>query len=422
MKKIKDKLPQKLKNFYHLLRAIIAVVRYGYPARKMVIIGVTGTDGKTTTSTMLYHVLRKNHKRAALISTVAAYIGDKEIDTGLHVTSPNSGELQKLLKRALEEDIEYVVLEATSHGLDQHRLFGSSIDVGVLTNITHEHLDYHRTFQNYIKAKSKLFSNAQTAVINRDDDSYKYIKRQLKNIKIVEYSLDDLKEKSFSDLKKVFKEKYNQYNALAAIMAAMELGIKDVAVLEAIKSFNVIPGRLESIENKLGIKIYVDFAHTPNALKNVLSELKNRLKKGSKLIVVFGCAGERDKAKRPIMGKISVRLADISILTAEDQRYEEIEEINKEIIKGAEKAGSIQVSYKSKLNEINKHVFIVIRDRGEAIWFAINKAANNGDIVVICGKGHEKSMNYKGVEYPWSDKEAVLLALKGKKKSINYAK
>jgi UDP-N-acetylmuramoyl-L-alanyl-D-glutamate--2,6-diaminopimelate ligase len=397
-----------LKNKLHFLKAVLAILYFRYPARKIKVIGVTGTDGKTTTTTLIYHLLLAAGKKVALVSTVIAYVGKRKVDTGLHVTSPGPWFLQKLIRKIADEGYDYLVLEATSHGLDQHRLLGTNISIAVLTNITHEHLDYHKTYAKYLNAKAKMFRNVDTAILNKKDASYKHIKKLLKpRTRIVLYSDKTLEKDIKSTVEKKFAENYNRFNATASILAAKELGIDNSAVKKGIGNFSGIPGRMEEIKNKKGIRIFIDFAHTPNALENVLRALRKQKSSNSRLIVVFGCAGERDTKKRSVMGRVAAKLADISILTAEDPRNENVNDIINQIIKGAKEVR------KNKRSKIIKEP-----ERGKAILLSIEKLARKGDTVVICGKGHERSMAYKEKEHPWSDQEAVRFALIGKEKKI----
>ena len=381
--------------------SLLASAWWGYPARKLRIIGVTGTDGKTTTSSIIYWLLKKGGKKAGLITSVSAKLGEAEVDTGFHVTNPEPIPLHKLLSEMVKRKLEYAVLEVTSHGLDQDRVWGIPFEIGVLTNITHEHLDYHKNMENYIKAKAKLFLGVKKAILNSSDSSFKQLQKYIPDtVKTISYpglGLDPLVVKA---IKHRFPERYNRFNAEAAYLVATEYGIKTEDIIDGLTSFPSVAGRLEEIKNDKGIKIYIDFAHTPNALKSVLTELKKRSK--GKLISVFGCAGERDKKKRPLMGKISTEIADTSVITSEDPRNEKPENIFEEIT--------------SEIKDDKKYV--LIPERGEAIAFAIQKLAKKGDTVVFCGKGHEKSMAYKGVEYPWSDYEAVRVALKGGVKKL----
>jgi UDP-N-acetylmuramoyl-L-alanyl-D-glutamate--2,6-diaminopimelate ligase len=376
---------------------------YGNPSEKMKIIGVTGTDGKTTTVNLIYHILKEAGKKVGMISTINAKIGNKEIDTGFHVTCPDPTLLQKLLSDMVKAGCAYAVLEVTSHGLDQERVAGINFNLGILTNITHEHLDYHKTYQKYLLAKAKLLERSEVAILNKEDSSYKELLKLLKGkVKIVSYGRQDIPPQLLDVVKARFTESYNRLNAAAAITAAKLLGIETKRVGFAIESFPKLVGRMEEIKNDKNIKIIIDFAHTPNALKNVLTELKARTE--GKLIVVFGSAGERDRQKRVLMGEIAANLADVIIVTAEDPRTEDVNKIIAEIEKGVATVGGVRC-YK-------------IPERGEAIFTAINKLAQEKDLVVICGKGHERSMCYGNIEYPWSDQEAVKLALQGKVKKI----
>lgn len=374
----------------------IASLWYGEPSKKLKIVGVTGTDGKTTTSSLIYWILKSVGKKVGLVSTVSAQIGGKEYDTGFHVTNPEPIALQEFLSQMVKEGCEYAVLEVTSHGIDQERIAGIHFDVGVLTNITHEHLDYHGSFEKYRETKLKFLKLAKKVVLNATDPSFEYFSSKLKGKEVYPYSKE-------SPYEGILPGEYNDLNAAAAASVCGLLGIEKDGVKKAISSFKLPPGRLEEIKNDLGLEIYVDFAHTPNALRKVLEYLVS--KKKGKLIAVFGCAGERDHQKRPMMGEISGVLADISILTAEDPRSEKAEEIGAQISEGVKKV---------------KGEFLVIPERGEAIAYAVQRVAKKGDTIVVCGKGHEKSMAYGEVEYPWSDQEAVKEALNGGVKKIEY--
>lgn len=414
---------RKLKNLYHLLKALFAVFYFRYPAKNLTVIGVTGTDGKTTTANLIYAILQEGGLPAATISSVSAKIGKEEIDTGFHVTTPNSWSLQKLLRQMADKNIRYVVLEATSHGLDQHRLLGCNFMMGVVTNITHEHLDYHKTYENYLAAKAKLFKGVKMAVLNRDDKSYQYLNVQM--FKCVTYGIKnkaDFTPESFQFKTKLPGE-YNQYNCLAAIAAAKNLGVDEKIIKKALADFSGVVGRLERIDGNRDFQVLVDFAHTPNALEQALTQLRKELPLDSargenKLILVFGCAGLRDREKRPMMGRIAAKYADFVILTAEDPRTEDVNKIIDEISQGCLAGGAKEIKYTTYyIPHTTYRYFVRIPDRQEAINFAIQKLAKKGDIVVICGKGHEKSMCYGKTEYPWSDQETARKALQNKIRS-----
>jgi len=413
---------RKLKNFGHLCLAVLANIYWRFPSQKLTVIGVTGTDGKTTTVHLIHHILKTAGKKADLISTVSA--------PGLHTTTPNPWILQKLLFQMVKKGIKYAVVEATSHGLDQHRLWGTKFAVGVVTNVTHEHLDYHKTYENYLAAKAKLFRGVKIAILNRDDKSFRYLNvkcqtrltdGQVSNVKCITYGTKnkaDFTPKNFP-FKTLLPGEYNQYNCLAAIAAASALGIPPEKIRKAVASFKGVIGRMEEINAGQDFKVIVDFAHTPNGLENVLKTILNLKSKNSKLIVVFGCAGLRDVAKRPMMGEISAKLADITVLTAEDPRTEDVNEIINQIVQGCLKGGAKEKDL-SDWSNLKEKIFLRIPDRSQAIRFAIQKLAKKGDIVVICGKGHERSMCFGKTEYPWSDQEEARKALKEllKKKNV----
>lgn len=429
---------RRVKNFYHLLVALFSVLYFRYPAKNLYVIGVTGTDGKTTTAHLIYEILKIAGKKVGLISTVVAKIGEKEVDTGLHITTPSPFKLQSILRKMLKSDIKYVVLEATSHGLDQYRLLGCNFKIGTLTNITHEHLDYHQTWSAYLKAKAKLFTGVEWGILNRDDRSYpsliKIFKEKL--IKHVSYGLKkradlmaeevNLTSKGLSfraenkidqtsfQIKSSLLGEYNLYNCLAAISAAQILEIENKIIKKAIKSFPSVAGRMQTIDESQNFKVIVDFAHTPNGLKQTLKTLSSLKPRRKKLMVVFGCAGQRDKQKRPLMGKVAAQLADLIVLTAEDPRTEDVRQIIEEIAVGALAAGAKEASHPSNLGYHSRPGpwLFHLPDRKEAIQFAVQKLAQKGDVVVICGKGHEKSMCLGKKEIPWSDEEVVRKTLK----------
>ncbi len=369
-------------------------MKNGYPARKLIVIGVTGTDGKTTTCHLIYEILKKAGLKVAMLSTVAGYIGGEEIDTGFHVTTPDARFLQPFIKRVVDAGMTHLILETTSHGLDQHRVLGCNIKIAVITNITHEHLDYHKTMANYIAAKAKILRGARVAVLNQDDPATAGLSSRVNRLtKIVPFT-------KWSDSRRslALAGDYNRYNIAAAAAVVKELGVS-IKELEVINNFTGIPGRMEEIKLGQNFRAIVDFAHTPNALEQVLSTLKNSKFefRNSKLILVFGCAGLRDKSKRPLMGQIAVKYADKIIITAEDPRTEKLDDIYKGII------GSLS----------NEQCAMSIRvdDRQQAINKAV-KLAKKGDIVIVTGKGHEKSMCFGKTEFPWSDREAVEKAIK----------
>lgn len=394
-KVLKKALPQKtVNNFYHLPKAVLANILRSFPTKKLTVIGVTGTDGKTTTTNMIYQILKASGKKVSMVSTINAIIGGKTYDTGFHVTSPEPMLIQELAESAVNNKDQYLVLEVTSHALSQYRFWGIKFEIGVITNITHEHLDYHKSFENYKNAKLKLLKNSKYAIVNQD------ISGIIVKGKKITFGLEqgDFNQK---DLKLNLKipGTYNIENALAALAVAFVLEIPKTTAQKALENFEGIEGRMEEIKNNRGIKIVIDFAHTPNALEKSLETLLSQT--SGRLISVFGSASERDIKKRPMMGKISAKLSNITILTDEDPRFEDSYKIIEEIAKGAYQEGAK-----------DSRTLFKQQDRYKAIELALS-LARKGDTVGIFGKGHEKSMNYKGKEKPWSDKEAVKRVLNG---------
>lgn len=386
---------RKLHHFFSsfLLKALPASFRYGFPGKRLKIYGITGTDGKTTSSTLLYHTLKTAGYRVALISTVAAFIDDEEIDTGFHVTSPEPWQIQKLLKRCLDAGIEHVVLEVTSHGIFQYRIWGIDFVYTGITNVSNEHLDYFVDYDHYLHAKSELLLMAKKGTfINEDDQSFNPLKSILNKAgqTFFTYSQSLRSDEVGKALKERFHEEYNRWNGQLVAAMAEKIGVTRETIAQAIKSFPGVRGRMELIPDKKGRIIIVDFAHTPNALENILLSLRKQTT-GS-VFAVFGCAGLRDTRKRPLMGGIAGRLADFTIFTAEDPRTEDLELIFRHMKEGV---GS------------KDHGKVITQpDRRSAIRLALEKA-KKGDVVGIFGKGHEKSMCFGTTEYPWSDQATV---------------
>lgn len=410
----------------------LAAAFYGHPGRKLTVIGVTGTDGKTTTSNLIYHILLAAGLKAGIISTVNAVIGDEVLDTGFHVTTPDAHDVQRYLARMVEAGLTHVVLETTSHGLAQHRVDASQYDIAVVTNITHEHLDEHGSYENYRAAKGRLFEllavtvekpqgNPRLGVLNLDDTlSYGYLSALLTRHALpqVAYGLApqaairadriayDRSGLTFDivgpDMRVAVRTHlvgaYNVSNCLAAFTATvMGLGIEPETAAHGIANLPGIPGRMEFIDLGQPFTAIVDFAHTPNALKVALQTARQMT--DGRVIVVFGSAGLRDREKRRLMAETAAELADVSILTAEDPRTESLDGILDEMAAGARSKGGRE-----------GETFHRVRDRGEAIRFAL-QLARPGDLVIACGKGHEQSMCFGTTEYLWDDRTAMRAAL-----------
>lgn len=405
---------QKLKNiFWHLPKNFLINLKYGFPAKKLILIGVTGTDGKTTTCNLIHHVLINSGIKAGLISTIGAKIGNSEYNTQLHMTSPDPVVIQKLLRQMVKENVTHVVLEVTAHALDQFRYFGCKFEIASITNTSHEHLDYFHNLNNYIETKTKLFKSAKIIILNKDDQSFDQIKKQISK-PIITYGIDsksnyqatnikiDEKELQFkvNNLKIITNSNYYYqiYNILLTLAITDSLKIDSKILIETVKNFPEIRGRMEEFQNDFKFKTLIDFAHTPAALKSTLFSLKKNT--SGKLIVIFGATGGRDKTKRPIMGKVVSEIADIAIITSDDTRNEKIEDINEQIISGINKK-------KTKFKYFN------IPNRQDAFNMAI-KLAQTGDTIVACGKGHENTILHGNTEYPWSESEAYRTAFRYK--------
>jgi len=419
---------------------------HGFPAREMTMIGVTGTDGKTTTVNLVYAILRAAGLNAGMVSTVSARIGEKEQDTGLHTTTPDPPDVQRYLAQMVQSGATHAVLEVTSHGLAQHRVAGCDFDIAVVTNITHEHLDFHGSLSAYQQAKARLFEGLarsfrkpgipKVAVLNRDDDSYRYLNPLQADRKIL-YGIDDesvgertgrsgcteivtAHDVHFTPQQTRFTLRtstaeasivtpllgdYNVSNILAAACVGAALGVPLETIRQGVTIVHTIPGRMERIEEGQDFLAIVDFAHTPNALQRALktaAHMARRTRAGTgRVIVIFGCAGLRDREKRTMMGHIAGELADRVIITAEDPRTESLEGIIAQIAEAALAAG------KREGTDLWR-----VPDRGEAILLAC-QMAHTGDVVIACGKGHEQSMCFGTIEYPWDDREAMRRALHG---------
>lgn len=408
--------------------ATLAAALHDFPARKLIVIGVTGTDGKTTTTMIIHQMLHKAGIKAGMISTVSAVIGDEALDTGFHVTTPDAPEIQAYLARMVEAGMTHVVLETTSHGLTQGRVIACDYDLAVVTNVTHEHLDFHGSYQAYLEAKGLLFrglaqtppkphDNIRTAILNKDDRSYEYLKRVSPPDQVT-YSMineADAWSEEVSNTPEMLTYRchidgqtaqvrtpligiYNVSNSLAALSACvLRLGVPLEAALRALAEMPGVPGRMERINLGQDFTAIVDFAHTPNGLLRAL-ETARELTTG-KVIAVFGSAGLRDREKRRMMPQVSIENADLAILTAEDPRTESLDAILRDMAEAAEAKGGVE-----------GETFWRIPDRADAIRFAV-RLAEPGDLVIACGKGHEQSMCFGSTEYPWDDRVAMRAAL-----------
>jgi UDP-N-acetylmuramoyl-L-alanyl-D-glutamate--2,6-diaminopimelate ligase len=397
--------------------AQLASVFYGEPAQKLTIIGVTGTNGKTTTTFLIKHLLERANRSTALIGTVQYEIGRRVLPA--HRTTPESLDLQELLSQCVEAGCRNVVMEVSSHALSQNRADEISFDVGVFTNLTRDHLDFHHGMKGYFEAKTRLFENlrtsgkkSRTGVINADDPyGQQLVARFGKDLPIVTYGMGvradfrasnfkvelsgtsyqlDAKEKSYL-VRLPLIGRFNIYNSLAALAGAQAAGVDIRTSVTALARAPQVPGRLEAVSAKRQFHVFVDYAHTDNALLNVLKTCRDL--NPNRLIVVFGCGGNRDKSKRPLMGNVADQLADFTIVTSDNPRKEDPEAIIRDIESG----------FKRKNYE-------KIVDRKKAIARAIGLAQPR-DIVLIAGKGHEKMQEFSDYTIPFDDVEVATRAL-----------
>ena len=330
-------------------------------------IGVTGTDGKTTTVNMIYQIMLVAGIKCGMISTTGAEINGEKVFSTLHTTTPSSYAIQKFLSQANKEKCRYCVIEVSSHAIDQNRIGGCNFRVGVLTNITHEHLDYHKSFEEYKKVKESFISKCEQQI--------KTDPRELSKAMV-----EALKESNIN-------QSFNRENASLAVSVCRLFGINDEEITRGLKTFKLPAGRFEFVNMGQPYNIIIDFALTPHAFEVLLPEVK-KITRG-KLIHVFGAAGDRDRAKRPLLGKIASQYNDIIILTRDDNHTEKLENIISMIVSG-----------------IGNKNYIIELDRKRAIEKAVS-LANKGDTVLVTGMGHQTTMNVNEEEIPWNDRETI---------------
>ncbi len=382
---------------------------FNEPAKKLKLVGITGTNGKTSVSYMIKYILESVGYKVGLIGTIQNMIGDVVYKT--KHTTPDAYELNNIFNKMYEEGCDYAIMEVSSHALHQKRVYDTCFEVGIFTNLTQDHLDYHITMDNYALAKSLLFGMCKTAVINADDSYSSCMKGKAE--KDIMFSFDNVNCNYFAE-NVVFKPdsvcynlngdnslyiklstggRFSVYNSMCAAITAYELGIDSDKISKALGEMNGVKGRAESVENSLGINIIIDYAHTPDGLKSILNTFAECEK--NKLTVLFGCGGDRDKTKRPIMGKIAETIADKLIVTSDNPRTEEPMSIINDILEGIE----------------NKEKATVIENRIEAIKYAVRTAEKN-DILVLAGKGHETYQILKDKTIELDERKVVLEALK----------
>lgn len=394
--------------------AKIACNFYNNPSSKFNLIGITGTKGKTTTTFMIKSILEKHGQKVGLIGTVANYIGDKNLGESTR-TTPESLELQELFAEMVKENVDTVIMEVSSQSLKLHRVDGCNFNLGVFTNFSEDHISEkeHPDMEDYFNSKLKLFDMCQKGFINADDFYVRKVKQLAKNCDIKTYGIDNTADLLAKDITVTnasvdFKVKigtrnervktgipgrFSVYNSLAAISVANTFGIDAEKIKEALLDVRV-PGRSELVTNKKELTIMIDYAHSPESLQNILSAVKSYTR--GRVISVFGCGGDRDSGKRPIMGEISGNIADFTVITSDNPRTEDPEKIVNQIEEGTKKT---------------KGKYIAIVDRIEAIKYAIDMA-NKNDIIVLAGKGHETYQEINGKKYPFDEREIIKKLIK----------
>lgn len=389
--------------FYNYLKALLAPIIHGFPSKKLKIIGITGTKGKTTTANFIWTVLNHNGHKCGLVGTANIRIGDKEQLNKYHMTMPGHFILQKLLKEMVQAKCEYVVLEVTSEGIKRFRHLGLKFDTAIFTNLTPEHLPSHNnSFENYKSTKAKLFKTCPNLIIANVDDPHatyylnnkcsQKITFSVKNKSDYQAKIIDSSNFELNNFKYSLNilGKINIYNALPAIIIGQKLGIKPIDIQKSFKELTYIPGRMEFIPNQLGLNILVDYAHEPVSLKELLQTAQDFTPKNNKIILLLGAeGGGRDPAKRSPMGDLANQYADIAIVTNVDPYNDNPQTI----------ASDIAI-------HIDKNKLHLILDRKDAIQKAIS-LAKKGDTVLITGKGAEQSITIDGQKIPWDDRKVV---------------
>ncbi len=410
-KKPQTDVPYVLVKSDRLALAMIAANYFGHPARSMTMIGVTGTNGKTSVTLLTKHVLEKTlGAKVGLIGTTENLIGNEPVDEERTTpTTPESFELQALFAKMRSAGCTHCVMEVSSHAIALHRVGGIHFDVAAFTNLTEDHLIFHKTMENYCDTKAQLFSRCDKAVLNRDDDWYDRISAQAKCdfLTTSARTAADLRAENVilgaegiaftavcngqqAQVAVPIPGKFTVYNTLTVLGIAMQLGISLADAAEALQTAPGVKGRVEVVPTPgKPYTVLIDYAHTPDGLENVLSSVRNFCK--GRLIVVFGCGGDRDRSKRPVMGKIAVKIADLAVITSDNPRNEDPMVIISDILEGVRGESDS---------------YVVIEDRRKAIRYAMDKAEKN-DIIVLAGKGHETYQEIKGVKYPLDERTVV---------------
>lgn len=408
-----------LESGYRRGRVKMVSARYGNPSKHLRVIAITGTNGKTTTACYINEILKEAHFTTAMFTTAVIEVASEQQLNDLNMTVASTTRMQQFFRDARRARVDYVVLEITSHALDQHKLDGVPIEAAVMTNLTQDHLDYHKTMERYAEAKARLFKlKPRFIVLNRDDAWFDYFNQfeaaeqkmtygeheeaeaRISRVKLYRKGTEAdvvLDHQTHLELATALPGKFNVHNLTAATTLAYLLGVKLTDIQEGVANLEAVPGRFERAVEGLGYDVIVDYAHTPDALEKLLEAARGITK--SRVILVFGACGDRDKEKRPIMGEIAARAADRIFLTDEESYNEDPDEIRAMVRQGIEQAGG-----SAKMTEL--------ADRREAIERALG-SAKKGDIVLITGMGHEQFRIVNGKRLPWND-TAVVREIAGK--------
>lgn len=401
---------------YHWLKSVIYGVANGFPAKNLRVIGVTGTNGKTTTCFMIWKMLNEAGHKTGLMTTVGWGV-DKVEQQIEHMTTVDCAQMNERIKKIVEAGAEFLVLEVSSHALSQFRDLGINFEIAVMSNVTHDHLDYHRTFERYRDAKRKMFKKARFGVVNADDPSaelfrndasvgvtYGIEKGDIRAVDVklktdgVEYKIKGTDVK----IKTQIAGQFNVYNSLAAACVGKKLGLSDKEISKGIQALDAVEGRMMTIDEGQNFTLMIDFAHTPDAFEKLFDSLRGTVK--GRIIAMHGAAGRRDATTRVTRGEIMGREADIVIVTEDDSRDEPVENIAKMVAEGAEKEGKV----------LDENLFIET-ERPKAIELAC-KLARKGDLVLLLGKGHEKTLARNSGEIPYLEEKEARKALKKLKK------
>ncbi|MEL7609003.1 MAG: UDP-N-acetylmuramoyl-L-alanyl-D-glutamate--2,6-diaminopimelate ligase [Bacillota bacterium] len=404
-RKLDVPIPQVIVKDTRAAMALMAAQYYGHPAKKLIMVGITGTNGKTTTTYMLKYIAEHAGHKVGLIGTIRNMIGDRVLETDR--TTPESVDLHKILRQMCDEGVQVVMMEVSSHSLDQRRVYGVTFDVAEFTNLTQDHMDYHKTLENYLNAKKQLFYQSNGAVINADDPHSKELMEGL-TLPIMTFGVREKADITATEIDITTRGVqfdlntpggvtrmhipipglFSVFNAIGAVGVALMLGYPMEAIKSGLEDMSSVPGRLEPLPTGgRPFSVLLDYAHTPDALENILKTVRGFAK--GRIITLFGCGGDRDRAKRPIMGEVAGRYSDYLVVTSDNPRTEDPFAILRSIEEGVKKSGC---------------EYIIIENRLEAIRYALSHARED-DVVILAGKGHESYQEINGMKHHFDEKE-----------------